>query len=38
MVHKSGETKKLLISVKAVRDDRERIVAVAATIRPREGD
>jgi PAS domain S-box-containing protein len=34
MVHKSGETKKLLISVKAVRDDRERIVAVAATIRP----
>jgi PAS domain S-box-containing protein len=38
MVHKSGETKKLLISVKAVRDDRERIVAVAATIRPSEGD
>ena len=38
MVHKSGETKKLLISVKAVRDDRERIVAVAATIRPGEGD
>jgi len=38
MVHKSGETKKLLISVNAVRDDRERIVAVAATIRPRVGD
>jgi PAS domain S-box-containing protein len=38
MIHKNGETKKLLVSVKAVRDDRERIVAVEATIRPRDGD
>jgi PAS domain S-box-containing protein len=38
MVHKGGETKKLLISVKAVRDGNQKIVAVAATIRPRDGD
>jgi PAS domain S-box-containing protein len=38
MVHKSGETHRLQISVKAVRDISERIVAVAATIRPRDND
>jgi PAS domain S-box-containing protein len=38
MIHKSGETKKLLVSVKAVRDDQQRIVAVEATIWPRDGE
>ena len=38
MVHKRGETIRLLISVKAVRDAEQKIVAVEATIRPREGD
>jgi PAS domain S-box-containing protein len=38
MVHKNGETKTLLISVNAVRDISDRIIAVEATIRPRDGD
>jgi PAS domain S-box-containing protein len=38
MIHKNGETKLLLVSVKAVRDISERIVAVEAFIRPRDGD
>ncbi len=38
MVHKRGETIKLLVSVKAVRDEKHEIVAVAATIRPCDGD
>jgi PAS domain S-box-containing protein len=38
MVHKSGETKMLLISVQAVHDAQQKIIAVAATIRPRDGD
>ena len=38
MIHKNGETKRLQISVKAVRDDGQKIVAVQATIRPRAGD
>ena len=38
MIHKNGETKRLLISVRAVRDAQQKIVAVEATIRPRDGD
>ena len=38
MIHKNGETKKLRISVKAVYDDRQTIVAVQAFIKPRDGD
>jgi PAS domain S-box-containing protein len=38
MIHKNGETKRLLVSVQPVRDDQQTIVAVEATIRPRDGD
>jgi PAS domain S-box-containing protein len=38
MIHKSGETFTLRVSVKAVRDFKQKIVAVEATIRPRDGD
>ena len=38
MIHKNGETKKLLVSVKAVYGDQQKIVAVEATIRPGAGD
>ena len=38
MVHKRGETIKLLISVKAIRDARQQIVAVEATIGPRDSE
>lgn len=38
MIHKNGETIRPLISVKAVHDDRQKIVAVEAFIRPREAD
>ncbi|HEY2210406.1 MAG TPA: PAS domain S-box protein, partial [Bradyrhizobium sp.] len=38
MVHKNGETHRLQISVKAVRDSNQTIVAVEATIGPRDGD
>ncbi len=37
MVHKNGETIRPLISVKAVRDSNQKIVAVDALIRLREG-
>ena len=36
-LHKSGETIKVLISVKAVHDARQSIVAVEATMKLREG-
>jgi PAS domain S-box-containing protein len=38
MIHKNGETKRLLVSVEPVRDDQQTIVAVEATIRPRDGE
>jgi PAS domain S-box-containing protein len=38
MIHESGETIRPCISVKAVYDDQQRIVAVEAFIRPREAD
>ena len=38
MIHKSGETIRPLISVKAVYDAQGKIVAVEAFIRPRDGD
>ena len=38
MIHKNGETHRLQISVKAVRDNNQKIVAVEAFIRPREAD
>jgi PAS domain S-box-containing protein len=38
MIHKNGETHRLQISVKAVRDIHQMIVAVEAFIRPRDGD
>jgi PAS domain S-box-containing protein len=38
MIHKNGETHRLPISVKAVHDAQGKIVAVKATIRPRDGD
>ena len=38
MIHKNGETHRLQISVKAVRDSSQQIVAVEAFIRPRNGD
>jgi PAS domain S-box-containing protein len=38
MIHKNGETHRLQISVKAVRDHNQRIVAVEAFIGPREAD
>jgi PAS domain S-box-containing protein len=38
MIRKGGETIRPLISVKAVHDAQGKIVAVAATIRPRDGD
>jgi PAS domain S-box-containing protein len=38
MIHKNGETHRLLVSVKAVRDSNQKIVAVEALIRPRVGD
>ena len=37
MIHKNGETLRPLISVKAVRDSNQKIVAVEAMIWPREG-
>jgi PAS domain S-box-containing protein len=36
MIHKNGETHRLQITVKAVRDINQKIVAVEAFIRPRE--
>ena len=38
MIHKNGETRKMLVSVSAVYGDQQKIVAVQATIRPRDGD
>jgi PAS domain S-box-containing protein len=38
MIHKNGETHRLQISVKAVRDSNQKIVAVEAFIGPRDGD
>jgi PAS domain S-box-containing protein len=38
MIHKNGKTHRLQISVKAVRDSNQTIVAVAAMIGPRDGD
>jgi PAS domain S-box-containing protein len=38
MIHKSGETIRPLISVKAVYDALGRVVAVEAFVRPREAD
>jgi len=38
MIDKDGETKKLLVSVKAVYGDQQKIVVVEATIRPGAGD
>lgn len=38
MIHKSGEMHRLQISVKAVRDSDQKIVAVEAFIKPREAD
>jgi hypothetical protein len=38
MVHKNGETHRLQISVKAVRDSSRKIVAVEAFIGPRDGN
>jgi PAS domain S-box-containing protein len=38
MIHKNGETKRLLISVRAVRDAQQKIVAVAAMVGPHDGD
>ena len=38
MIHKSGETIRPLISVKAVYDAQQKIVAVEAFIGPREAD
>ena len=38
MIHKSGETIRPWISVKAVHDAQGKIVAVEAFIRPRDGD
>jgi PAS domain S-box-containing protein len=38
MIHKNGETHRLQISVKAVRDSDQKIVAVEAFIKPRDGD
>ena len=38
MIHKNGETHRLQISVKAVHDDQQRIIAVAAFIGSREAD
>jgi PAS domain S-box-containing protein len=38
MIHKSGDTFTLQVSVKAVRDFKQKIVAVEAMIRPRDGD
>jgi PAS domain S-box-containing protein len=38
MIHKNGETHRLQISVKAVHDGQQKIVAVEASIGPREAD
>jgi len=38
MIHKNGETRRLQISVKGVRDANRKIVAVEATITPRDGE
>ncbi len=38
MIHRNGETHRLQISVKAVRDSSQTIVAVEAMIGPRDGD
>jgi len=38
MIHKNGETHRLQISVQAVCDANQQIVAVEAFIRPRDGD
>jgi PAS domain S-box-containing protein len=38
MIHKNGETHRLQISVKAVRDSNQKIVAVEAMIRPHDSN
>src|SRR5580704_13821984 len=38
MIHKNGETRRLQISVEAVRDSNQKIGAVEAFIRPREAN
>jgi PAS domain S-box-containing protein len=38
MIHKNSETHRLQISVKAVRDSDQKIVAVEAFIKPRDND
>ena len=38
MIHKNGETHRLQISVKGIRDSHQKIVVVEATIRPRDSD
>jgi PAS domain S-box-containing protein len=37
MIHKNGETRRLQVLVKAVRDSNQKIVAVEAMIGPRDG-